>query len=167
MRVADLVTASVLLLVGGVVVFDAVGIGIGWGTDGPKSGFFPFWLGVLLIAACGLILVQAARRVDAKPFVRREQLGPVLKVLWPAVAITPYDLFVAVIGITLGTIIGVLPGLGGANGVAILLPLTFTMPPTSAIILLTSLYWGALFGGAITSILFNIPGEPWSVATTF
>src|SRR5436309_3264979 len=83
------------------------------------------------------------------------------------VAITPYNLFVAVVGITLGTIIGVLPGLGGANGVAILLPLTFTMPPTSAIILLTSLYWGALFGGAITSILFNIPGEPWSVATTF
>src|SRR6266581_7571245 len=73
----------------------------------------------------------------------------------------------AVVGILLGTIIGVLPGLGGANGVAILLPVTFTMPPTSAIILLTSIYWGALFGGAITSILFNIPGEPWSVATTF
>jgi putative tricarboxylic transport membrane protein len=72
---------------------------------------------------------------------------------------------VAVVGIVLGTIIGVLPGLGGANGVAILLPLTFTMPPTSAIILLTCIYWGALFGGAITSILFNIPGEPWSVAT--
>jgi putative tricarboxylic transport membrane protein len=51
--------------------------------------------------------------------------------------------------------------------VAILLPLTFTMPPTSAIILLTCIYWGALFGGAITSVLFNIPGEPWSVATTF
>ncbi len=83
------------------------------------------------------------------------------------VAITPFNLVMAVIGITLGTIIGVLPGLGGANGVAILLPLTFRMPPTSAIILLTSLYWGALFGGAITSILFNIPGEPWSVATTF
>src|SRR5215475_2923120 len=83
------------------------------------------------------------------------------------IAITPFNLFVAVLGITLGTIIGVLPGLGGANGVAILLPLTFTMPPTSAIILLTSLYWGALFGGAITSVLFNIPGEPWSVATTF
>jgi putative tricarboxylic transport membrane protein len=83
------------------------------------------------------------------------------------VALTPYNLFVAVVGILLGTIIGVLPGLGGANGVAILLPLTFTMPPTSAIILLTCLYWGALFGGAITSVLFNIPGEPWSVATTF
>jgi putative tricarboxylic transport membrane protein len=66
----------------------------------------------------------------------------------------------------------VLPGLGGANGVAILLPLTFSMAQqpggtTSAIILLSCLYWGALFGGAITSILFNIPGEPWSVATTF
>src|SRR2546426_10251026 len=82
------------------------------------------------------------------------------------IAITPFNLFMAVVGITLGPFIGVLPGLGGANGVAILLPLTFTMPPTSAIILLTSLYWGALFGGAITSVLFNIPGEPWSVATT-
>jgi putative tricarboxylic transport membrane protein len=83
------------------------------------------------------------------------------------IALQPHNLGVAVLGITLGTIIGVLPGLGGANGVAILLPLTFSMHPTSAIILLTSLYWGALFGGAITSILFNIPGEPWSVATTF
>jgi putative tricarboxylic transport membrane protein len=75
-------------------------------------------------------------------------------------------------GIVLGVIIGVLPGLGGANGVAILLPLTFSMAQqpggaTSAIILLSCIYWGALFGGAITSILFNIPGEPWSVATTF
>src|SRR6188474_757634 len=83
------------------------------------------------------------------------------------IAITPFNLSMAVVGILLGTIIGVLPGLGGANGVAILLPVTFTMPPTSAIILLTSIYWGALFGGAITSVLFNIPGEPWSVATTF
>jgi len=76
------------------------------------------------------------------------------------------------VGIILGVIIGVLPGLGGANGVAILLPLTFAMAQTpggqtSAIILLSCIYWGALFGGAITSILFNIPGEPWSVATTF
>src|SRR5215207_7533314 len=71
------------------------------------------------------------------------------------------------VGIFLGVLIGVLPGLGGANGVAILLPLTFSMSPTSAIIMLSCIYWGALFGGAITSILFNIPGEPWSVATTF
>jgi putative tricarboxylic transport membrane protein len=83
------------------------------------------------------------------------------------VALTPFNLMLMFIGVVLGVVIGVLPGLGGANGVAILLPLTFTMPPTSAIIMLSCIYWGALFGGAITSILFNIPGEPWSVATTF
>ena len=84
-----------------------------------------------------------------------------------AVAMTPFNLLLMLVGVTLGVIIGVLPGLGGANGIAILLPLTFTMPPTSAIIMLSCIYWGALFGGAITSVLFNIPGEPWSVATTF
>ena len=84
-----------------------------------------------------------------------------------AVVLSPFNMLLMMIGIVLGVIIGVLPGLGGANGVAILLPLTFTMPPTSAIIMLSCIYWGALFGGAITSILFNIPGEPWSVATTF
>ena len=84
-----------------------------------------------------------------------------------AIAMTPFNLLLMLVGVTLGVIIGVLPGLGGANGIAILLPLTFTMPPTSAIIMLSCIYWGALFGGAITSILFNIPGEPWSVATTF
>ena len=78
-----------------------------------------------------------------------------------------FNILLMLVGVTLGVIIGVLPGLGGANGIAILLPLTFTMPPTSAIIMLSCIYWGALFGGAITSILFNIPGEPWSVATTF
>src|SRR6195952_4826626 len=84
-----------------------------------------------------------------------------------AVALQPFNIAVMILGIVLGVVIGVLPGLGGANGVAILLPLTFSMPPTSAIIMLSCIYWGALFGGAITSILFNIPGEPWSVATTF
>ncbi len=84
-----------------------------------------------------------------------------------SVVLTPYNLILMFIGITLGVVIGVLPGLGGANGIAILLPLTFSMSPTSAIIMLSCIYWGALFGGAITSILFNIPGEPWSVATTF
>src|SRR3990172_551212 len=88
------------------------------------------------------------------------------------VALTLTNLVLMFTGVILGVIIGVLPGLGGANGVAILLPLTFGMAQspggaTSAIILLSCIYWGALFGGAITSILFNIPGEPWSVATTF
>ncbi len=89
-----------------------------------------------------------------------------------AIALSWKNLALMFTGIILGVIIGVLPGLGGANGVAILLPLTFSMAQapggaTSAIILLSCIYWGALFGGAITSILFNIPGEPWSVATTF
>jgi len=83
------------------------------------------------------------------------------------VVLTPLNIGLMFVGITLGVLIGVLPGLGGANGVAILLPLTFTMSPTTAIVMLSCIYWGALFGGAITSILFNIPGEPWSVATTF
>jgi putative tricarboxylic transport membrane protein len=84
-----------------------------------------------------------------------------------SVALVPVNIGFMFIGILLGVLIGVLPGLGAANGVAILLPLTFRMSPTSAIIMLSCIYWGALFGGAITSILFNIPGEPWSVATTF
>lgn len=84
-----------------------------------------------------------------------------------ATVISPMNFLLMVVGIVLGVLIGVLPGLGGANGVAILLPLTFSMNPTSAIIMLSCIYWGALFGGAITSVLFNIPGEPWSVATTF
>jgi putative tricarboxylic transport membrane protein len=84
-----------------------------------------------------------------------------------AVALSFQNVLFMLVGILLGVLIGVLPGLGGANGVAILLPLTFSMSPTSAIIMLSCIYWGALFGGAITSVLFNIPGEPWSVATTF
>src|SRR6187549_1202347 len=83
------------------------------------------------------------------------------------VLLTWKTLILMMVGLVLGIFVGVLPGLGGPNGVAILLPLTFTMDPTSAIVMLSCIYWGALFGGAITSILFNIPGEAWSVATTF
>ncbi|MDX6807222.1 tripartite tricarboxylate transporter permease [Terrihabitans rhizophilus] len=83
------------------------------------------------------------------------------------VLLTWHNMLLMLVGILLGIFVGVLPGLGGPNGVAILLPLTFGMEPTSAIVLLSCIYWGALFGGAITAILFNIPGEAWSVATTF
>lgn len=83
------------------------------------------------------------------------------------VALTMKHVLLMVVGVALGLVVGVLPGLGAPNGVGLLLPLTFTMEPVSAIILLTSLYWGALIGGSTTSILFNIPGEPSSVATTF
>ncbi|MXP62866.1 tripartite tricarboxylate transporter permease [Roseomonas sp. M0104] len=83
------------------------------------------------------------------------------------VALTVHHMALMIGGVLLGILVGVLPGLGAPNGVTLLLPLTFTMDPVSAIILLTSTYWGALFGGSTTSILFNIPGEPSSVATTF
>jgi len=99
MRAADLATASILILLGGVVVLDSMRIGIGWGTDGPRSGFFPFWLGVILILTSASIAWQAWRRSTTKPFVTREQLGPVVKVLWPATAmvllIKPLGLYVA------------------------------------------------------------------------
>ncbi len=83
------------------------------------------------------------------------------------VLLTPMNLGYMVVGILFGVLLGFLPGVGGANGIAILLPLTFSMPNTTAIIMLAAIYWGALFGGCISAILFNIPGEPWSVATTF
>jgi putative tricarboxylic transport membrane protein len=83
------------------------------------------------------------------------------------IALSLQHLALMVVGVLLGILVGVLPGLGAPNGVSLLLPLTFGMQPVSAIILLSSMYWGALFGGSVTSILFNIPGEPSSVATTF
>ena len=83
------------------------------------------------------------------------------------IVLSVYHIALMLIGVLLGILVGVLPGLGAPNGVSLLLPLTFGMQPVSAIILLSSMYWGALFGGSVTSILFNIPGEPSSVATTF
>jgi putative tricarboxylic transport membrane protein len=94
MRAADITTASVLLLLGGIVLFDAVRLGIGWGTDGPKSGFFPFWLAMVLIGTCGAILLQALRRSAQPRFVTRVRLAPVLTVLWPAVAMVALVHFV-------------------------------------------------------------------------
>ncbi|PYM19926.1 MAG: tricarboxylate transporter [Candidatus Rokuibacteriota bacterium] len=86
MRAADLATAVVLMGLGGLVMFDAVRLGYDWGSDGPKSGFFPFWLAVALVVTSGLIVVQALRRHSPQPFVSREQLRPVLAVLVPATA---------------------------------------------------------------------------------
>ena len=94
-----------------------------------------------------------------------ENLEPLLHGF--GIALSGNHIFLMLIGVLLGILVGVLPGLGAPNGVSLLLPLTFGMQPVSAIILLSSMYWGALFGGSVTSILFNIPGEPSSVATTF
>src|SRR6195256_122851 len=92
-----------------------------------------------------------------------------------ATALHPVNLIFLLVGVTLGLVIGVLPGLGGTSGVAILLPISIVVArgdipgadTTTAVILLCGIYWGALFGGVITSILFNIPGEPWSVVLLF
>jgi putative tricarboxylic transport membrane protein len=88
-----------------------------------------------------------------------------------ATALQPINIAFLAAGCFLGLIIGVLPGLGGTSGVAILLPIsvyiTASSGPTTAIIFLAGIYWGALFGGVVTSILFNIPGEPWAVALLF
>jgi hypothetical protein len=83
-RTADLLTAALLAAVGALVLWDALRLGIGWGTDGPQSGFFPFWLAVLLLGSCAAIVIQALRRGRAVPFASWEALGSVLKVLAPA-----------------------------------------------------------------------------------
>ena len=85
-----------------------------------------------------------------------------------SIALSPYTLILAIIGCFLGTIIGSLPGLGPSNGVAILIPLTFTLgfDATSALVLMTAVYYGAMYGGRISSILLNIPGDEPALMTT-
>jgi putative tricarboxylic transport membrane protein len=81
------------------------------------------------------------------------------------VALEPLNLFWCFAGVFLGTVVGVMPGLGPAATIAMLLPLTFKMPPTSALIMLAGIYYGAKYGGSTTAILLNVPGESASVVT--
>ena len=83
------------------------------------------------------------------------------------IAFQPLNLVLILLGCSVGLFIGAMPGLGSVNGVAILLPLTFIVPPASAIIFLAALYYGAMYGGAISSIMLGIPGASTAVATTF
>jgi len=83
------------------------------------------------------------------------------------VVFEPQNLMLIIVGCGLGLFIGAMPGLGSVNGVAILLPLTFLVPPTGAIIFLAAIYYGAMYGGAISSIMLGIPGASTAVATTF
>ena len=83
------------------------------------------------------------------------------------IALDPINILLVVLGCALGLFIGAMPGLGSVNGVAILLPMTFLVPPTSAIIFMGAIYYGAMYGGAISSILLGIPGASTAVATTF
>src|SRR5678809_798169 len=82
-----------------------------------------------------------------------------------SVALTPFNLLMAVAGVLVGILIGALPGVGPPSGVAMLLPLTFGMDPTSGIIMLAALYAGTMYGGTITAVLINTPGESASVVT--
>jgi putative tricarboxylic transport membrane protein len=82
-----------------------------------------------------------------------------------SVALQPEHIIVCFLGVLLGTLIGVLPGIGPLGAIAILLPATFRMSPVSAIIMLAGIYYGAMYGGSITSILVNIPGEAATVVT--
>ena len=84
-----------------------------------------------------------------------------------AAALTPQNLMWAFLGVLLGTAVGVLPGMGSAMAVALLLPVTFRLDPTSAFILFAGVYYGGMFGGATTSILLNTPGQASSIATTY
>ena len=84
-----------------------------------------------------------------------------------AIAFQPLNLGLVLIGCTIGLFIGAMPGLGSVNGVAILLPLTFLVPPTGAVIFLAAIYYGAMYGGAISSVMLGIPGASTAVATTF
>lgn len=83
------------------------------------------------------------------------------------VAFEPLNLGLIIFGVTVGLFIGAMPGLGSVNGVAILLPMTFLVPPASAMIFLAAIYYGAMYGGAISSIMLGIPGASTAVATTF
>jgi putative tricarboxylic transport membrane protein len=82
-------------------------------------------------------------------------------------ALTGWNLFYCLLGVTIGMLVGVLPGLGPTTGIALLLPITFSMDAIPAIIMLSGIYYGAMYGGTVTSVLINTPGEAASVATCF
>ena len=81
-------------------------------------------------------------------------------------AASPFNLLYCLVGVFLGTAIGVLPGLGPTATIAMLLPVTFALPPVSSLIMLAGIYYGSQYGGSTTSILVNLPGEAASVVTT-
>src|SRR3712207_9177485 len=82
-----------------------------------------------------------------------------------AVALTPMNLFWSALGVTVGTAVGVLPGIGPALTVALLLPVTYNLDPTAAFIMFAGIYYGSMYGGSTTSILLNTPGESSAVVT--
>src|SRR5215470_15677716 len=95
-------------------------------------------------------------------------MSDLLSNLWMGfhVAANPFNIFFCLLGALVGTLVGVLPGIGSVATIAMLLPITFGLPPVGALIMLAGIYYGAQYGGSTTSILVNIPGEATSVVTT-
>jgi putative tricarboxylic transport membrane protein len=83
MRAVDTTTAALLMLLSAIVIYDALRLGAGWGSEGPQSGFFPFWLAILLAGVSTVLFVQGLRSRSREPFVTRERFVPVVKVLGP------------------------------------------------------------------------------------
>jgi putative tricarboxylic transport membrane protein len=93
-------------------------------------------------------------------------MGPIDGLLYGfSVALTPTNLFACFVGVLIGTIVGILPGIGPVGAMALLLPSTFALQPATALIMLAGIYYGAMYGGSTTSILVNVPGEAGSVVT--
>ena len=93
-------------------------------------------------------------------------MGPIDGLLYGfTIAMTPANLFACFIGVLVGTVVGVLPGIGPVGAMALLLPSTFALHPATALIMLAGIYYGAMYGGSTTSILVNVPGEAGSVVT--
>jgi len=94
MHAADVATASFLMILGTVVLVEAIRLGFRWGPDGPQSGFFPFWLAAVVIVDSAAILVRSLRKRSTEPFATRDQLYRVLTVAWPAAAMVLFTHFI-------------------------------------------------------------------------
>ena len=93
-------------------------------------------------------------------------MGPIEGLLYGfSIALAPGNLFACFIGVLIGTVVGILPGIGPVGAMALLLPSTFALEPATALIMLAGIYYGAMYGGSTTSILVNVPGEAGSVVT--
>src|SRR5688572_28769222 len=93
-------------------------------------------------------------------------MGPIDGLIYGfGIALTPTNLFACLLGVVVGTIVGILPGIGPVGAMALLLPSTFALQPATALIMLAGIYYGAMYGGSTTSILVNVPGEAGSVVT--
>jgi TctA family transporter len=127
---------------------------------------------VLLVVFCALVFAKGLGCTDAAARhlvwrLRETTIMELLGNLWigAQTAFTLWNLLYCLIGCFLGTAIGVLPGLGPTATIAMLLPITFGLPPVSALIMLSGIYYGAQYGGSTTAILVNLPGESSSVVT--